>query len=157
MGYYTYYSGQFDITPPLTKPEYQRLSQVVDFWNSEDIKKAATADVFAATWEPLTTEDKRLLPEGSPLELTFNLEPDAIKDIGDSAKGYNNEAALPVVAQWLKANGHQLSGVASWDGEEGGDTGEIYAAVVDGHNRVEFVQDQHANPGPSWARKEVTT
>lgn len=156
MGYYTYYAGSFEIAPPLTKPEYQRLSQVVAFWNSDTIHKTATTDVFSAEWAALTDDDKALMASNvEPTDCTFNLEPDKITDIEEQVKGYQNEEGLRIAALWLDRNGHQLTGEVEWSGESNEDTGTIYAAVVDGHNCIEFVQDQHTNPGPSWGKQPV--
>lgn len=158
MGYYTHYSGTFDINPILSKAEYQRFAQVLDFWNSEKIKTAATADVFEPGLTPLTNVDRELMASGGePIECTFNLHPDKIDDIEEQVKGYQNEDALRIAALWLDRNGHQLTGAVEWSGENNDDSGAIFAAVVDGHNCIEFVQDVKTNPGPSWEKEAKTT
>lgn len=152
MGYYTRYSGSLEINPPLNKDEYQRLSQVVDFWNSDKIKEAATADVFAGGLAKLTAKDKALNPEETAPGLTFFLHPDAIQECEEQVKGYENETAFALVALWLEQNKHTLTGSVAWEGESNDDSGTIFAASIDGKNRIEFVHDERSNPGPTWEK-----
>jgi hypothetical protein len=154
MGYNTSYNGAFKIEPPLTKQKYHRLSQVVPFWNSEDIKQRAIS-VFEAGLTQLTPEDQKLFTSEQHW-FTFTLEPDQIIANEESVKAYYEEEAFAVAAQWLTDNGHQLSGEATWSGDESEDTGTIYAAFRDGKNCVEFVRDVHHNPGPSWEKQPTT-
>ena len=157
MGYYTYYAGSFEINPILTKAEYHRLAQVVDFWNSEKIKTAAASDVFAPGLTPLTDDDRKFMASGLATPCTFNLHPDKIEDVEEQVKGYQNEEGLRIAALWLDSNGHHLTGSVEWSGESNDDSGTIFAGVVDGHNCLEFVQDVKTNEGPSWQKGAKAT
>lgn len=160
MGYYTSYSGQFDIEPALNKYEYLRLAQVVEFWNSARILKAACDDVFDPQLPELTVRDKATNPNN--YGLSFNLFPTTIESNDGEVKGYEDKDALVVVAKWLADNDHTLTGSVTWHGSGEQDSGVIYAASgakPDGAggtclvNRVEFIEDVVTNPGPSWESK----
>ena len=156
MGYYTYYTGDgFTITPPLTKPEFQRAIQLFEFWNSDEEIKKARVDVFCEGPAPLTVADKVYVQEPKP-SIDFDLEPDRIAMPDDMVKNYDGQTTLPLVARWLQENGHTLTGEAYWTGDDEQDRGTIYAAVIDGANKVEAVPDVIINIGPSWKQVKET-
>lgn len=153
MGYTTYYSGELEITPPLTNPEYLRFAKVCGFWNSDDILNAAKADVFAAESPVLTAEDEAIKKTvGDCYGVCFTLEPARMLAFDERLKGYDLDINLPFAARWLAENGHQLNGSITWDGDESGDQGTIHAKHLAGVNLVEFVRDVITSPAPSWER-----
>lgn len=161
MGYSTYFGGEFKITPPLTKPEYERLMQIADWSNSEEVLKAAKADVFRV--DPvaeLTPADETFIDtynhRNAGLDY-FTLMPDKIEADGEDARDYGVAEAFTDIARWLQENGHQLAGAISWDGEESGDRGTIWAECVNGKNLVEEIQDIITEPLPSWKNGEDVT
>lgn len=156
MGYYTSYSGELTISPPLSKPEYLRLHQVIACGNSEEILNHARADVFDASVPALTSDDRKYRDVArtvsSPTYAMYNmlLLPGKIQGRGEEHSGRCDRELLQILAEWLATNGHGLTGSMEWEGSEGEDRGTIYAKPVHNVNCVEWIQDEIGNPGPSW-------
>jgi hypothetical protein len=125
MGYTTYYSGGFDISPPLSGP----LSEEMYAFSGERHEGGGFPSIWC-DW----------IPNASGNILMHN----------DSEKSYEAEGWIRfLIEKFLKPNGHVLNGHVSWSGEENGDTGIIYAK----NNVVEAVPDETSNPGPSWEKE----
>lgn len=130
MGYYTWLSGEFSITPPLTPAQAEEIEKYVEARHEPEDKQTNWMQMAPYCQWFLSESDDTLLP---PEESTKNYE---------YVKWLEH-----LIAKFFAPWGCTLDGACDWRGDEDEDRGTIY--VKD--NVVEEVNDVIMNPGPSWA------
>ena len=137
MGYPVYYSGEIEITPPLTE---EHAAIVRAFAKGEHTER--TESVFAA----IAASPDPDLPFFSGL---FEVSEDGARlfpEEDESRHGLGRWLAL-LIAHFLAPAGYILNGEIRWDSDEREDSGQYFIR----ENALEIVEDLHFNPGASWA------
>lgn len=124
MGYTTDFEGRFDLDRPLTRAHEKTLREFAD------TRHEGPGGPWPGIWcQWVPTED------GEGIQW-------------DGAEKFYcyDEWLVYLIEHFLKPWGYVLNGKVSWEGENHSDVGVIY--VKD--NKVEAVQSEITNPGPSW-------
>lgn len=174
MGYHTDFYGSFTITPPLPpeRVEYltkfsetrrmQRKPEIAEHYPDEARAKAglplgkeagyyvgATGDSMSGYKDPSVVDCNRP-PQGQPgLWCQWIPTEDGTQLFDCGEKFYDYVEWLEyLVEHFFDLWGHKLNGAIEWYGEDHDDRGVIYAK----DNRIEAVESQIINRGPSWQR-----
>lgn len=173
MGYTTYFSGQFAITPPLSK---EQVDYLVAF--SEQRRMTLNLKVIESIPDPKREAVGLPIGEQGCYFVAVNGQPawHGIADYNSPPSGqpglwcdwtptddgsglewnggekfYDYTEWLEyIVEHFLQPWGRVLSGSVEYRGEEADDRGTIYAK----DNKIELVEDQITNPGPSWGDRQ---
>jgi len=137
MGYCVYYSGEVEITPPLTEEDAGIVRAAVNREQTE-----ATRAIFAA----IAASGEPDLPGHAGLLEVSEDRGYILPEEGESRHGVYLWLHL-LLEHFLTPRGYVLNGEITWDGEDPDDLGCIY--VKD--NQIEAIDDLIFNAGPSWA------
>jgi hypothetical protein len=138
MGYNTNFSGQFDLDKPLTPEHKAFLNQIA----GECEKMEPPAGSIIDDNEPDSYCDWVPTEDGTGIEW-------------NGAEKFSNyvDWIEYLVSHFLQPWGYVLNGQVDWIGDASDDRGMIY--IKD--NKVEAVEDELSNPGPSWNKAETVT
>jgi hypothetical protein len=148
MGYDTYFSGEFEIKPPLTESERAQLLYAIGAYGAKEIELGREAAALKERIDRGTSSNGYHATLEGQLPFVISADGASMHDTGDAERCYYAEQVLNlVVREFLAPLGHSLKGEISWQGDDSEDRGTIYAQGGD----VEWVEDVITNPGPSWA------
>jgi hypothetical protein len=168
MGYTTYFSGSFTVSPPLTPEQVAYINAFAESRHMKrDISIVATQPdpVREAVGLPLGIEGEYFIGELTGMEQGILAHNDSsrtqpglwcqwiVSDDGEEIEWDGGEKFY-CYTQWLayickhflKPWGRTIKGQVSWEGEESDDQGVIYARGLE----VEAVTSVLSNPGPTW-------
>lgn len=137
MGYDVYYSGEIQISPPLSK---EHADFVLSF------SKGERTELTEVIYKSIAESAKPDLPAYADL---FELSEDRsliLPDESESRHGLRLWLVL-IIEHILEPLGYKLNGSVSWTAEWDDDRGTIF--VKD--NTVETIDNVIFNQGPSWA------
>lgn len=171
MGYSTYFSGEFTVTPALTLEHAAYLRQFAKVRHvqrdavecdklPDPIRDAAELPVgrdgafyVGGSGYYGQDDDTTITGNGSPVGVpgywcawTPNDDGTAIEQDGSEKFYMWDDWLIYLVETFLKPWGYSIDGEVEWAGDEADDRGTIYAKG----NRVEAVADSISNAGPSW-------
>ncbi len=173
MGYTTYFSGQFDVTPPL---EPAQVAYLKKFNETRRMKRNAVtalafpdplrlavnlpigdegsyfvgADTDAGYRDPSVIDVNKAPGDQPGLWCNWVPTDDGTAIVWDEGeKFYDYTAWIEyIVEHFLEPWGRKLNGAVIWSGEDDDDKGVIYAK----DNQIEEVPSAIVNNGPSWNR-----
>jgi hypothetical protein len=149
MGYDTYFSGEFEIKPPLTENERAQLLYAIGAYGAKPVELGKEAAALKERIDRGTSSNGYHASLEGQLPFEVSADGASMHDTGDAERCYYAEQVLKlVVREFLAPLGHSLEGEISWQGDDSEDRGTIYAQGA----QVEWVEDVISNPGPSWVR-----
>lgn len=173
MGYTTYFTGQFSVTPTL-KPEHAKYLRAL----AETRRMSRDAKIAETFADPIRLAvNLPIGDEGAYYVGSFGQDMGQVRDASivnynippsnqpslwnhwvptDDGNGIEQDGGEKfyeyvtwieyIVSHFLRAWGYTLSGHVSWQGEDSDDRGIIYAK----ENQVEAVVDRITNAGPNF-------